>query len=91
MGFYFEWLTYVVETIENNRFVFVGTVVISMGEVYKAMDDTGNIADNMPSKFARRQAYKDYPDINPVIVMEIEEWQEKYGRPWKYKRGDIVE
>lgn len=70
---------YVVETIKDNKFVYVGIVEVRMDEVYDAMDRTRNIKDNMPSKFARNHARKKYPDANPVIVMPIDEWCEKYG------------
>lgn len=74
-----ETKTYVVETIKGNKFTFVGTVTITMREVYKAMDETKNIKDNMVSKFAKKHAREKYPDVNPVIVTPIEEWKEKYG------------
>jgi len=83
-------VAYVVETIKDNKFVFVGTVEITMKEVYDAMDATHDIAHNMPSKFARRSAEQKYPEANPLIVMTKEAWEEKYGKVENYKAGDVV-
>lgn len=85
-----EQVTYVVETIEGNNFVLVGTVTITMREVYEAMDATYDIAGNMPSKFARKHAEQKYPESNPIIVMTKEAWEEKYGKVENYKAGDVV-
>jgi len=83
-------LVYVVDTIVNNEFIFVGTVTVDYQCVLDAVDATGDIAHNMPSKFARREAEKKYPKANPILVMPIDEWKQRYGNPKDYKRGDIV-
>lgn len=75
-----ETVTYVVETIKDNKFVYVGQVTFQMREVYEAMDKTQNIKDNMPSKFAKKHASEKYPEANPIIVTPKEEWEEKYGK-----------
>lgn len=82
--------TYVVETIGDEGFVFVGTVTVTMREVFEAMDATRNIKDNTPNKFAKLHAREKYPDANPVIVLPIEEWVRIYGNLSNYKRGDTV-
>lgn len=74
-----EEKVYVVETIKNNSFVYLGTVTVKMKEAYNKMDATMNIKDNMPSKFARKQASVKFPNANPLVLMPIEEWKERYG------------
>ena len=64
-------VTYVVETIENNKFVYVGQVTFSMKECYDAMDATRNIADNMPSKFAKGYAEEKFPELDTLSLIHI--------------------
>lgn len=88
---------YVVETVENDvaggRFAYVGIVTVDSKWVHDAIKATGNIKDNMPSKFAKREALKKYPKLlrgKAVLVMPIDDWTEKYGSPKNYKQGDTV-
>lgn len=70
---------YVVETLKNGSFVFVGTVTIKMKEAYEKMDATMNIKDNMPFDIAKKRARVKFPDANPLLLKPIEEWKELNG------------
>lgn len=60
-----------VETIENEKFKFLGFVEVDMEVVYKAMAETKDIKDNMPSKFARKLAEQRWPDANPIVLTQV--------------------
>ena len=70
---------FVVETVKDSSFIYVGTVTIKMRECYDAMDATCNIKDNMPTDIAKKRASTKFPDVNPRLLMPLEEWKEKYG------------
>lgn len=72
-------LTYVVETVKDSKFIYLGTVTVSLKEVHEAIDKTGDLKDNMPSKFAKRAAKIKWSKANPILVMRKEYWEEKYG------------
>jgi len=67
---------FLVETIVNEKFVKLGIVEVDLEEVLKVMEETKNIKDNMPSKFAREKARKKWPNANPIVLTEIFEGEE---------------
>ena len=73
---------YVVETIIDNKFVYVGCVSVDPAEVAEAVRKTGDIVHNMPSKFAEKAAKEKFPEIlkgHAILVMDEDEWEEKFG------------
>lgn len=79
---------FVVETVKDSSFIYIGTVTIKMRECYDAMDATWNIKDNMPTDIAKKSASAKFPDVNPRLLMPLGEWKEKYGE--LPKPGSVV-
>jgi len=70
---------YVVQTTENNKFVFVGEVTVTDLEVHEAMEAHMSIKGYEWDDIAKKKAKEKYIDINPALIMPKKYWIEKYG------------
>ncbi len=71
---------YVVVIVEKYSDILVGLVTIDLKDVDEVIDKTHDIKHNMPSKFAKREARRKYPQCRgkAVIVFPTQSYLERY-------------